>query len=155
MKLRLLAVATPGPAWADAACEDYLKRFPRHWQTRLQLIPPTKRHGNAAQAHWQQADSDLVRKQLGKDVLILLDERGRQHDSRAFAQRVGQWDEQHAQLSLVIGGPDGHDQALRGAAVETLSLSAMTMPHALARVVLVEQLYRASAILANHPYHRD
>lgn len=155
MRLKIWALATPGPRWADEAGDDFLKRLPAHWKTEMRLIAPSKRHGNAPAAHWKAADSDTVRKQLGKETLILLDERGKARDSRAFAERVQHWDETFAEVCLVIGGPDGHDKALREQAAELVSLSPLTMPHALARVVLLEQLYRASSILANHPYHRD
>lgn len=155
MRLKIWALATPGPQWADDAGGDFLKRLPAHWKTELRLIAPAKRHGNAPSAHWKAADSDIVRKQLGKETLILLDECGKGRDSRDFAARVKHWDETFADVCLVIGGPDGHDKALRSQATELVSLSPLTMPHALARVVLLEQLYRASSILANHPYHRD
>lgn len=156
MKLRVLALAHAGPDWAEAACREYAKRLPRHWKTRVDLIAPARRSGKAEAAHWQAADSERARQALEPGAaLVLLDERGRGHDSRGLAARVAHWDREHPQLCLLIGGPDGHDEAMRAQAVEQLSLSPLTLPHALARVLLLEQLYRASAINAGHPYHRD
>lgn len=156
MRLTIHALATPGPDWADAACAEYLKRLPKHWKTRVNRLAPARRQGQAHAAHWQARDSERIRAQLnGRETLILLDERGRRHDSRGFADRVAHWDDTFAEVAMIIGGPDGHDDALRGQAQELVSLSPLTFPHALARVVLLEQLYRASTIRAGHPYHRD
>ncbi len=155
MRLKVWALASAGPKWADTACADYLKRLPSHWKTQARVLSPTRRNGNAPPEHWKKSDSDIARKHLGRETLILLDETGRSYDSHAFAARVQHWDETFSDVCLLIGGPDGHDDALRGQAAECVSLSPLTLPHALARVVLLEQLYRASAIIANHPYHRD
>ncbi len=155
MRLKVWALASAGPKWAEMACSDYAKRLPAHWKTQSRVIAPTRRTGNPPSEHWKKADSDIVRKTLGRETLILLDENGRSHDSRGFAQRVQAWDENFSDVCLLIGGPDGHDDALRAQAAELVSLSPLTLPHALARVVLLEQLYRASTIIANHPYHRD
>lgn len=155
VRLKVWALATAGPGWADKACADYVKRLPAHWKATTRLLTPARRSGSAASAHWKKADSDIARKNLGRETLILLDEKGRSHDSRGFARRVQHWDENFSDVCLLIGGPDGHDDAIRAQAAERVSLSPLTLPHALARVVLLEQLYRASAIIANHPYHRD
>nr|MBV6628889.1 23S rRNA (pseudouridine(1915)-N(3))-methyltransferase RlmH [Oceanococcus sp. HetDA_MAG_MS8] len=155
MKLRIIVVATPGPRWADDAGADFLQRLPKHWKTQLQWIKPTAGRERSSAQKLKVADSDKVRKLLQAEPYVLLDERGQHWPSRRFAEQVQRWDEQYSQLNLVIGGPDGHDQALRDGAAGLLALSKLTFPHALARVVLLEQLYRASAILAQHPYHRD
>lgn len=92
----------------------------------------------------------------GKGLLIALDEGGKAMSSRDFARQIGRWrDEGAPALSFLIGGPDGLDRAIRQQCALTLSLGAMTFPHQIARVLLAEQLYRAFAILANHPYHRE
>lgn len=155
MHLKVWALATPGPSWADKACDEFAKRLPKHWKTETRLLTPARRNGSASPEHWKKADSDIARKQLGRETLILLDERGRLENSRKFAARVQRWDESYNEVCLLLGGPDGHDEALREQAAETVSLSPLTLPHALARVVLFEQLYRASSIISNHPYHRD
>lgn len=155
MKLRIVVVATPGPRWADDAGADFLQRLPRHWKTQLKWIKPTAGRERTAADQLKTADSDKVRKLIQAEPYVLLDERGQDWPSRRFAAQMQSWDEQYSQLNMVIGGPDGHDQALRDGAVGLLALSKLTFPHALARVVLLEQLYRASAILAQHPYHRD
>jgi len=86
--------------------------------------------------------------------VVLLDERGREHDSIAFARRVTAWLEGAKDVTLVIGGSDGHGEAIRARADETLTLSRLTLAHRLARLVLVEQLYRAFTILRGEPYHK-
>lgn len=97
----------------------------------------------------------LLKATEGAQVRIVLDERGKSLTSEAFAKLLAQRrDGGTAALALMIGGPDGHGEAVRAAATVTLSLGTMTLPHGLARVILAEQLYRAATILAGHPYHR-
>ena len=111
------------------------------------------------------AGNDLLRKQdeatrllskTGKDaVLVALDEHGRNPDSQKFAAMVARYrDDGARELAFLIGGPDGHGEGVLQAAAETIALGAMTLPHGLARVVLLEQIYRATTILSGHPYHR-
>lgn len=89
------------------------------------------------------------------DVVVLLDERGKAFTSRQIATRIAAWQTQGCNLTFVIGGPDGVDEACRQRATQVWSVSPMTLPHELARLVLVEQLYRAHTIIEGHPYHRD
>ncbi|MFN5881315.1 MAG: 23S rRNA (pseudouridine(1915)-N(3))-methyltransferase RlmH, partial [Burkholderiales bacterium] len=87
--------------------------------------------------------------------LVLLDERGKDLDSNGLAQRLSRWQQDAQPVALVIGGPDGVDERIRLRADSSIRLSSLTLPHALVRVVLAEQLYRAWSILAGHPYHRE
>ena len=89
-------------------------------------------------------------------LVVALDEHGRQLGSRAFAKKMGQWrDDGMRDVAFLIGGADGHDQAVLDRADLKLSLGEMTWPHMLVRGLLAEQIYRANAILTGHPYHRD
>lgn len=157
MRVRVLCVGTRMPRWVDDAVGDFLKRFTRRFPVTLEAIEASPR-SKAAQSSEQlkQADSDRVRAKLRDgERLVLLDERGKTLDTRGFAQRIENWQMDGRDVTLAIGGADGHDDGLKQQADEKLSLSAMTLPHGLARVLLVEQLYRAWTLSTGHPYHRD
>jgi 23S rRNA (pseudouridine1915-N3)-methyltransferase len=114
--------------------------------------------GRAGTAPLRQADETarLLKLTATCDVLVVMDETGRSLTSRSFAGLVGkQRDSGTQSLGFLIGGPDGHGEAAIGKAALKLSLSPLTLPHGLARIILAEQLYRATTILAGHPYHRD
>ena len=90
-----------------------------------------------------------------RERLILLDETGKSFGTRDLANRLERLSREAPDLALLIGGPDGHAPAVRARAIESWSLSPLTLPHGLARVMLVEQLYRAQSVLLGHPYHRE
>lgn len=152
----MLAVAGRPGRWVSDASETYLKRLPRAWRTRVELLAPSRK-GGADEAGLRQADewSRLERRIEDNGQVVLLDERGAALASRALADRIADWQRHGESVTFVIGGPDGVGDDCRKRAALTLSLSAMTMPHELARVVLIEQLYRAHSIIEGHPYHRD
>jgi 23S rRNA (pseudouridine1915-N3)-methyltransferase len=156
MRIRVIAVGTRMPAWVDAAVVDFSRRIRPPWRVELLEIPVARRgarDGDAARA--SALEGERVLAALRGAHAVALDERGRERSTRELAQ----WLERRAatgeELALLLGGPDGHASAVRAAAAETLSLSRLTLPHALARVVLFEQIYRAQSLLLNHPYHRD
>ena len=135
-RLHVLAVANKLPAWAEAARDDYLKRMPRGYEVRLLQLKPSA----AAKVH----------KEIPSNTrLVALDERGKDLTTRQFAALLGE------PTTFVIGGADGLDPAIRKDASLLLRLSALTLPHALAQVVLCEQIYRAATLLTGHPYHRE
>lgn len=135
-RLHVLAVAHKLPAWAQAARDEYLRRMPRGFEVSLEVLKPSQRQKLAARI------PAGVR-------LVALDERGRDFTTAQFAALLAE------PTAFVIGGADGLDPAIRKRASLLLRLSALTLPHALAQVVLCEQLYRAASILTGHPYHRD
>lgn len=153
MRCQIIAVASRPSAWVATATDQYIKRLPRAWQTRIDLVTPSRQRSPAARAEdeWRRVSEKLA----GPAIKVLLDERGQSLSSRALALRLADWQAQGGKLALLIGGPDGFAPAAREAADMILSLSALTLPHELARVVLVEQLYRAWSINEGHPYHRD
>lgn len=110
----------------------------------------------AADERREEEAAELLRRIGGGAVLVMLEEKGKALDSAAFAENLARHRDDGARcVAFAIGGPDGHGRELAARASQTLSLGAMTLPHGLARVVLAEQLYRAAAILAGHPYHRE
>jgi len=164
MRLLVLAIGHRQPAWADAAWEDFARRFPPEMRLELQALKAEPRQGGktAAQcmaaeaARFESALAGLSRHGRGAGPRrVVLDERGRALDSAGLAQRLQAWREDGRDTALLIGGPDGLDPGLRRTADETLRLSDLTLPHALARVLLAEALYRAHTLIEGHPYHRE
>lgn len=155
MKLRIVAIGTRLPSWADAGVAEFLKRFPREFPVKLEAIAPSPRRSGDTPQALQAADSERLRARLGGgERVVVLDERGTALSTAALAERIEAWQHDGRDVALLIGGADGHSPGLRAQADELVSLSALTLPHALARLLLVEQLYRAYTLLIGHPYHR-
>ena len=155
MHIRLLAVGDRQPSWVDDAFGTYVARLPREWKFRLDVIPTVRRQKNDKSRQAMEAEGEriLARLQPGEQV-ILLDERGRQLDSRGLAGKLSDWQADGRDLCFVIGGPDGLADACKQRADFSWSLSKLTLPHGLARVLFAEQLYRAWSLQTGHPYHR-
>lgn len=154
MRICIAAVGQRLPAWASAAIDDYLARLPKDFRVELRAVKPQERNGTDAERA-RAAEAARLRAALPAGTLVVaLDERGQDWTTTRFAEALRSWRDAGREPGFVIGGADGLDPALLGAAALRLRLSSLTLPHALARVVLVEQLYRAWSILANHPYHR-
>lgn len=156
MHLRLLAVGDRQPAWVDDAFADYVKRYPREWRFRLDALPAARRRGReAADRAVAEEGAELLVKLSGDEFVVLLDERGTELGSAELAGRLEAWQADGRDLAFLIGGPDGVSADCRARADFTWSLSRLTLPHGLARVILAEQLYRAWSLSAGHPYHRN
>ncbi|CAG0964409.1 MAG: 23S rRNA (pseudouridine(1915)-N(3))-methyltransferase RlmH [Rhodocyclales bacterium] len=156
MKLLAVAVGTRLPAWADAAFAEFARRMPRELPLELKEIRAEPRSGGKPVEALLAAEAGRIRAALpARCRLVALDERGADLATPQLAARLRQWMETGDDVALVIGGPDGLAPDLKSAAAETLRLSSLTLPHALARVVLAEALYRAASVLKNHPYHRE
>lgn len=157
MKIMIVAVGQRQPAWADTAVADYLARLPADFRVELKEVkaePRTARR-NEPTERLLAAEANRIRAALPPgSLLVALDEHGRDWTTRGFAESLERWRDAAEQVAFVIGGPDGLDASLKAGARLLLRLSSMTLPHALARVLLVEQLYRSWSLLANHPYHR-
>jgi 23S rRNA (pseudouridine1915-N3)-methyltransferase len=155
MKLVVVAVGQRMPAWVDAGFADYARRMPREWALELKEIRPEPRASGKGAAQLAAAEAARLRAAVPRGaVRVALDERGRALATAPLAAQLGRWRDEGREVAFLIGGPDGLDPAVRQEADLVLALSALTLPHALARVVLAEQLYRAFSILHNHPYHR-
>ncbi len=155
MHIRLLAVGDRQPGWVDEAFNTYTSRFPREWAFRLDTIATAKRAKNEAATRAIEAEAELLLAKLAPDeCVVLLDERGKHLKSMALADRLSDWQLDGRNLCFIIGGPDGVSAACRARADFIWSLSDLTLPHGLARVLLAESLYRAWSLQAGHPYHR-
>ena len=154
MHIRVLAVGTRQPRWVDAAVGDYLQRLPQSWRFSLEEIPAAHR-GNQAPAAAVSREGAAILAELGEsERLIALDERGKQVSSEGLADWIEQWQADGRDVCLCIGGADGLSSECLDRAERRWSLSDLTLPHGLARVLLVEQLYRAWTLQTGHPYHR-
>ncbi len=155
MHIRLLAVGDRQPAWVNDAYKSYAERFPREWKFRLDTIPTVRRGKNDKSRQAMEAEGEQVIARLqDAEQLVLLDERGKPLSSEGLASKLADWQRDGRDLCLLIGGPDGVSDACRRRADFTWSLSSMTLPHGLARVLVAEQLYRAWSMHSGHPYHR-
>lgn len=155
MQINIIAVGTRMPDWADSAWKDYIKRFPREISVRLHAVKAEPRHSRT-RAQLTAAEQARIMAQRGKNHwLAVLDERGKQLHTQQFSRQLQSWQMSGRGVDIVIGGPDGTSATLREQADTCISLSNMTLPHALARVVLIEQLYRAWSLSVGHPYHRE
>ena len=155
MHIRLLAVGDRQPSWVDDAFARYAERLPREWRFRLDTIATVRRSKNNKSQQAKESEGEKISGKLGADeYVVLLDERGKQFKSRALATTLAEWQAGGRDLCFVIGGPDGVSDACRQRANFTWSLSDLTLPHGLARVLVVESLYRAWSLQTGHPYHR-
>lgn len=156
MHIRLLAIGDRQPAWVDAGFDGYVARFPREWRFDSVTIPTAKRARNAPPDKARESEAQTLLSRLGaNERLVLLDERGSELSSTELAGRLADWQADGRDLAFAIGGPDGVSDACRDRADFTWSLSRLTLPHGLARIVFAEQMYRAASLLAGHPYHRE
>lgn len=155
MHIRLIAVGDRQPAWVDQAFDEYVKRLPRQWRFGLHTIPTggrgrSQRSPSAAESEGEQILLEL----RDAEQLIALDEHGTQFTSTGLAGKLNEWQSGGRDLAFVIGGPDGLSEACLKRADLRWSLSGLTLPHGLARVIFAEQLYRAWTLNTGHPYHR-
>lgn len=155
MRLNILAVGDKMPGWAEDATAEYLKRMPREARVELLTVKPERRAGQSADSLKQAEAARLMDKMPAGARLVALDEHGRQVTTRELADLLTRWLGSGQDTCLVIGGADGLAPAILEKAETTLALSRLTLPHAMARVLLAEQLYRAISLLNNHPYHRE
>ena len=155
MKLVIVAVGQRVPDWAQVAYDDYAKRFPPDLRVELKAVK-TEPRGSKTLPTLLALERERILAALPKGArVVVLDERGTALTTQALAQQLRQWQMGGDDVALVIGGPDGLEPAFREAAHQRIRLSDLTLPHAMVRVLLIEQLYRAWSVNANHPYHRE
>lgn len=155
MKLLIVAVGQRMPDWAQTAYDDFAKRFPPDCRVEIKTVK-TEPRGSKTLETLYAAERARIEAAIPKGArIVVLDERGSQLTTVALARQLKSWQLEGDDVALVIGGPDGLDPEFKARAQMRIRLSDMTLPHAFARVLLIEQLYRAWSINANHPYHRE
>lgn len=155
MRLYVVAVGQRVPDWAQTAWDDYAKRFPPELKVELKAVK-TEARGSKTVEQLYAAERERIETAIPRGTrIVALDERGTALTTVALAARLKGWQLDSDDVALVIGGPDGLDPAFKQAAHERIRLSDLTLPHAMVRVLLVEQLYRAWSVNAGHPYHRE
>lgn len=155
MHVRVIALGTRPPGWVRAACEDYITRLRSHLPVELIEVGTGERRSGAAARAVAREGQRVLAALRRQEYVVSLDERGREFSTRELTAWLGKRMQEGRDLAFLIGGPDGHAPEVLARSDMSLSLSRLTLPHALARVLLLEQLYRAHSLLANHPYHRD
>ena len=155
MKMLIVTVGQRVPDWAQTAYDDYAKRFPHELKVELKAVK-TEPRGSKTLETLYAAERERIEAAIPRGSrIVVLDERGTSLTTLALAARLKDWQLGGDDVALVIGGPDGIEPEFRKAAQERIRLSDMTLPHAFARVLLIEQLYRAWSVNAGHPYHRE
>ncbi len=155
MQIDLIAVGKRMPAWIETAVKEYSKRLPKNIQFKIVEIAPALRGKNNNVEYYKKKEQENIELALTpKAIIIALDERGESMSSEKLANQLQAWNDEQQHISIIIGGADGLTDEIKKKANHIWALSRMTMPHGLARVMLVEQIYRAWAIIQSHPYHR-
>ena len=146
MKCTILAIGQKMPPWCKTACDEYSKRLQRFMKCSFIEIPTSSKENES---------QELIRKISTTDTVIALEVRGEAWSTEQLSKNIANWQQAGNDLIFMIGGPDGLSSTCLQRANKQWSLSALTFPHMLVRVILWEQLYRATSFLANHPYHRE
>lgn len=156
MIIHLIAVGTRCTSWAETGFQDYQKRLPAEYKLNLITIPLSKRNKNSQiSKHIAEEEKKILAAIPKRSRVIALDVKGQMWNTQQLAQSLQQWQLERQDISLLIGGPDGLGDTCINHAERIWSLSPLTLPHALVRIVVAEQLYRAWSLLSGHPYHRE
>lgn len=156
MRIVIINIANKMPKWVDDACNEYLKRI-NHGKYSCHIIElKAEKNNHKTPLENMEFEAKKIEQSIPKDsFLIALDEDGKSYDSISFAKTIEKISLEYATITFIIGGADGIHPKLQAKAHAKVSLSLMVFPHALVRVIILEQLYRAISILENHPYHRE
>ena len=156
MRIDLIAVGKRMPAWIETAVKEYSKRLPKNIQFKIIEITPAIRGKNNNAENYKQKEQENIETAISpKSIIVALDELGKSISSQQLADQLQTWNDEQQHISIIIGGADGLSNGVKKKANQMWSLSKMTLPHGLVRVMLVEQIYRAWSITQNHPYHRE
>lgn len=156
MHLKIIAVGTKMPAWVEEGVKDFHQRIRPIQSLELIEVPLAKRTKSSEVDRLKAEEAEAIERRLkGNEKLVVLDVLGKSFSTHKLAQFISRWQMEGQDVAILIGGPDGLDTRFVSGKYELLSLSQLTLPHPLVRLLLVEQIYRALAINANHPYHRD
>ena len=155
MRIKLIAVGTKMPAWVTTGYQEYAKRLPAELKLDLIEVAPGQRGKGADIKRAIEKESKLILSAIDKtDYVVALDVTGKSWDTHVLAEQVSSWQMLGSNVCLLVGGPDGLSNDCLQRAQRRWSLSALTYPHPLVRIILAEQIYRAWSLLNNHPYHR-
>ena len=155
MHIHLIAVGQKMPVWVEQACREYIKRLPRELQFDTIEVPIIRRGKNPDIERIVRDESRKVMASIpAGSFIIALDVAGKMISTEALAQNLDGWMQQAQDIAILIGGPDGLSEELLQQVDRSLSLSDMTFPHPLVRIIIIEQLYRAWTVIRGHPYHR-
>ena len=155
MRLTIVAVGQKVPDWAQTAYDDYAKRFPPELKIDLKAVK-TEPRASKTLDNLLAAERARIEGAIGRGCrIVALDERGTAVSTMGLAEHLNAWQLSGDDVAIVIGGPDGLDAGFKQSAHQRIRLSDLTLPHAMVRVLLIEQLYRAWSITINHPYHRE
>ena len=156
MRMTALAIGTRMPEWVNTGVHEYQKRLPRHIDFAFQELAPATRGGKTSATRQMQKEGEQMLKALQDPThVVALDEHGSAWTSKRLSAQLESWLASQPRVTFLIGGADGLDDACKQRADQIWSLSPLTLPHALVRVVLAEQIYRAWTLLQGHPYHRE
>jgi len=156
MKIKLIAVGTKMPDWVEKGFSTYTQRMPRDCSVELIEIPAAKRTKNQLANQWMEKEGELILKAVDKsDWVVALEVKGKNWSTEKLADQLKDWQHMGNNVALLVGGPDGLSPACLSRANAKWSLSSLTLPHPLVRVILAETLYRAWSVTVNHPYHRE
>jgi 23S rRNA (pseudouridine1915-N3)-methyltransferase len=157
MKIQVITVNNRPPDWAQQACDDYARRMPTDWQLQFKNVKPADRQDGKKAAQYMATEAQRILTAIkgNNGCLVALDERGKALTTHGLLHLIQQENNDKGAITFVIGGADGLAPEIKTACHHLVQLSALTLPHAMAKVLLVEQIYRAAAIASNHPYHRD
>ena len=154
MRIRIIAVGTKMPDWVEAGYAEYAKRMPRDVTVEMVELPLAQRSKNSDIAKAMEKEGEAIEKGGKDEQVIALEVKGKPWSTEQLAENLAGWKMSGSNYSLLIGGPDGLAPACLALATIKWSLSPLTLPHPLVRILVIEQLYRACTILQNHPYHK-
>ncbi|MDQ3186863.1 MAG: 23S rRNA (pseudouridine(1915)-N(3))-methyltransferase RlmH [Pseudomonadota bacterium] len=154
MKFLIFAVGNKMPEWVEAGFKEYAKRMPHEAAIELLELRPEKRGGKKMEQLVAAEGARILAAIPPKCRIVAMDERGRQWTTAKLADSITGWMKNGGDTAFIVGGADGLDASIKNSADEVLALSALTLPHGLARILLAEQLYRAVSLINRHPYHR-
>jgi len=156
MQFDLIAIGKRMPAWIDSAFNEYSKRFPKNINFNLIEIMPAKRSKNTNAEKLRKIEEEKINEVLADNSFVIaLDEKGELKNSRELSMELQTWIDNNQHVSIIIGGPDGLSSSIKNKVNKIWSLSKMTLPHSLVRIIIIEQIYRAWSIINHHPYHRE
>lgn len=155
MRIHLIAVGRRMPPWVEQGYHDFAKRLPAKCSLSLAEVPTAKRRKGLPLSRLVEQEGTQMLSMVPRDArIIAMDEQGEQWTTRVLANKLQGWLQGGQDIALLIGGPDGLAPSCREGAHELWSLSTLTLPHSLCRIIVAEQLYRAWSMLEQHPYHR-